>query len=88
MEIILSYSPYLNRFVDEDGVVIHDTSTLFNMWEVREWLNSDTERDLILLTKTGDTVRLIYMNEYEEDDLFDFLGYQESYKIKMDRIYF
>ena len=88
MEIILSYSPSLNRFVDEDGVVIHDTSALFDMWEVRDWLNSDTERDLILLTKTGGTVRLIYMNEYEEDDLFDFLGYQESYKIKMDRVYF
>ena len=88
MEIILSYSPSLNRFVDENGVVIHDTSTLFNMWEVRDWLNSDTERDLILLTKTGNTVRLIYMNEYEEDDLFDFLGYQESYKVKMDRVYF
>ena len=88
MEIILSYSPSLNRFVDENGVVIHDTSTLFNMWEVREWLNSDTERDLILLTKTGNTVRLIYMNEYEEDDLFDFLGYQESYKVKTDRVYF
>ena len=88
MEIILSYSPSLNRFVDENGVVIHDTSTLFNMWEVREWLNSDTERDLILLTKTGNTVRLIYMNKYEEDDLFDFLGYQESYKVKMDRVYF
>ena len=88
MEIFLSYSPSLNRFVDEDGVVIYDTSALFDMWEVRDWLNSDTERDLILLTKTGEVVRLIYMNEYEEDDLFDFLGYKESYKIKTDRVYF
>ena len=87
MEIILSYSPYLNRFVDEDGVVINDTSNLFDMWEVRNWLNSNTERDL-LVTKNGNRVRLIYMNEYEEDDLLNFLDYQESYKVKMDRIYF
>ena len=88
MEIILYYSPCLNRFADEDWVIIHDTSNLFDMWEVQNWLNSNTERDLILLTKNGNSVRLIYMNEYEEDDLFDFLGYQESYNLKTDRVYF
>lgn len=88
MEIILYYSPYLNRFSDEDGVVINDTSNLFDMWEVRNWLNSNTERDLILLTKNGNSVRLIYMNEYEEEDLLIFLDYQESYEIKTDRVYF
>lgn len=91
MEIVLSYSPSLNRFVDEDSIVIHDISRLFDNWQIQDWLASEKcqyGQDSLVTAKTGDDVRLVYLNAEEEDDLFDFLGIQDSYGVKTDRTYY
>lgn len=89
MEIILSYSQSLNRFVDEDSIIIHDISKLFDNWQIRDWMNTCAYGGYQLLTaKTGDDVRLVSLTKEEEDDLYDFLGMQESYGVKVDRTYY
>lgn len=91
MEIVLSYSPSLNRFVDEDSVIIHDISRLFDNWQIQDWLYSEKRQygqDVILTSKTRQDVRLVYLTDEEEEDLFDFLGMQESYGVKVDRTYY
>ena len=91
MEIILSYSPSLNRFVDEDSIVIHDISKLFDNWQIQEWLYSEKRQygqDSLVTAKTGDDVRLVYLTNEEEEDLFNFLDIQESYGVKVDRTYY
>lgn len=33
----LWYYPDINRFVDEDGTIIHNLSDKFHVWELEEW---------------------------------------------------
>ena len=89
MEKILEYSPCLNRFVDGNGIVIHDINSLFDNWQIQQWENTALVGQSTLLTaKTGEVVRLICLTEEEENDLFDFLGFQESFGVKTDRLYY
>ena len=80
----ISYSPSLNRFLDCDYVVIHDLHQLFDTWQLDQWIRR--QEDSIMSAKDGSQVYLEYLNEEQEDDMFDFLSYQDSYGVKTDRV--
>lgn len=84
MELILAYSPGINRFVDENDVIVHDISALIPQWQTNNWLN-DGAKDLIVKTKNGWNALLVCLNDEEEDSLFDYWGFQESFGLKVDR---
>jgi len=84
MDIILAYSPSINRFVDEQDIVVHDIYSLLDHWQVQTWLRSGG-KDTIVQAKTGDFILLVYLTDEEEEDLFDFLGFQESFGMPTDR---
>ncbi len=62
----LWFYPSINRFMDEDGNVIHDTHELFHAWEVDQW--KKTQDYGLLVSKQGDIVELYFEEpEIEED---------------------
>jgi hypothetical protein len=86
-EIILAYVPSLNRFIDKNDMVVHDIHCLLDHWQIQKWFN-DGYRDTILDAKDGTRILLVCITSEEEDDLFDFLGFQESFGLKTDRVYY
>jgi len=54
----LWFYPAINRFMDEDGNILHDLHDLFNTCELDMW--KKTEEYGILLSKQGDLVELYY----------------------------
>lgn len=87
METILAYVPSLNRFIDTNDIIVHDISVLFDHWQIQKWL-SEGAKDTILTAKNGTRVLLVSLVDEEEDELFDFLGFQESFGMKIDRVYY
>ncbi len=33
----LWYYPVINRFIDEDGTILHDLSEIFDTWRIEQW---------------------------------------------------
>lgn len=61
----LWYCPEINRFVDEDGYVLHDLSDRFDVWELDEWKKT---RDYgILQDRRGNLCELFYPDDEEKD---------------------
>lgn len=54
----LWFCPAINRFMDEDGNILHDLHDLFNTCELDMW--KKTEEYGILLSKQGDLVELFF----------------------------
>lgn len=87
MENILAYVPSLNRFVDHNDIIVHDISSLLNHWQVQKWMHDGYE-DVSMQAKDGSVVHLLCLDANEENDLFDYLGFQESYGMKIERRYY
>ena len=61
----LWFYPEINRFVDEDGNVLHDLHDLFDVWELEEWKktqNYDVRRD-----RNGNWCELYFPDEDLEE---------------------
>lgn len=86
-DIRLCYSPSLNRFIDDDWCVIHDINSLLDPWQIQNWLVYDRHngRYQLVPAKNGKVLKLVYLTDEEEDDVFDVLSYQDSYGVKTDR---
>ena len=80
---ILFYVPSLNRFMTHDWVIIHDLYEIFNLWQIDKWKRE--ERDAILTTRDGVDMMVYYLNYEEDDEVIDYLSFNESFGIKGDR---
>lgn len=80
----LLYSPSLNRFLDYDWYVVHDLHKYFDTWQLSEW--KKTREFGLVADKSGEVWAFQYLVEPEEEDILEFIGWNESYGIKMDRI--
>lgn len=81
---ILYYSSLFNKFTDEDWCIIHDLYELFDTWQLDQW--KKTENHGTIVAKNGEVWNLYYLSDDEDDDLLDFIGWQqEGYNIQMDR---
>ena len=73
---LLLYCTSINRFIDEDGNILHDLSDLFDVWQLDEWKRHQ-DYD-ILLDRKGDWCELYYPSNFEERDFL------ESIQIKLE----
>ena len=65
----LWYYPSINRFVDEDGHILHDLSELFDVWQLDEWKR--TQDYGLLMDRKGDLCELYYPSKFEEQNFID-----------------
>jgi len=61
----LWYYPIINRFVSEDGIMLHDMHELFDNWELERW--KETKKYGLLMDKRGYLVEIYYEKDVEED---------------------
>ena len=81
---VLYYVPSLNRFLDSNWVIVHDLHTLFNTWQLMVWKRN--ERDDLMVTRDGIEMMVYYLTDEEEDDAYAFLGHQEDFGVRTDRL--
>lgn len=80
---VLLYSPSMNRFIDYEWYVVHDVSTIFDMWQLDQWKRKG--QDAILTAKDGEDYMIYYLVDQEDEEMLEFITWNESYGIKMDR---
>lgn len=57
----LWYYESINRFLDEDGHILHDLYDLFDVWQLEEWKR--TQDYGILIDRNGNLCELYYLVE-------------------------
>ena len=72
--------------MDHEWMVVHDLSPIFNTWELERWKRS--RRDDILFTKDGMQMMIYYLNEEENEDVLEYLGWNDSFGVKADRDFY
>ena len=65
----LWYYPFINRFSDDAGNILHDLSDKFDVWQLDEWKRTYTYG--ILLDRNGDWCELYYPSEFEDWDFVE-----------------
>ena len=69
----LEYEASINRFIDEDGYIIHDLTQHFNTWELDQWKrNKDYD---ILFDKKGEIWELYYNDARDINAMIDLCGH-------------
>ena len=60
----LWYDPFINRFEDDTGAIMHDLSPYFPLWQLDAW--KKTKDHGLLVDRKGDLWELFYnrMNNY------------------------
>lgn len=81
-----SYLPSINRFVDRLGCIVHDLSRMFYTWELDQW--KKTQDYGLIRGKDDQLYDFYYLDEEAEEDILLFIGYNESFGIQMDRLYY
>lgn len=81
-----SYLPSINRFVDVQGCIIHDLSRMFYTWELDQW--KKTQDYGLIRGKDDQLYDFYYLDEEAEEDILILIGYNESFGIQMDRVYY
>ena len=69
---MLCYHPAINHFVDEDGMLLHDLSDLFDLWELDEWKKHQSYD--LMQDKKGDWAELYYLSPGDEADVMGYLA--------------
>lgn len=69
---MLCYHPAINRFVDEDGMILHDLSDLFDLWELDEWKKHQSYD--LMQDKKGDWAELYYLSPGDEADVMEYVA--------------
>ena len=65
----LWYDPSINRFMDDNGFILHDLHEFFDLWQLDEWKKT---RDYGLLEdRNGNLWELFYPIDYDTDGPFD-----------------
>jgi len=65
----LWYDPAINRFIDEDGHILHDLHQYFDLWQLDEWKKT---RDYgLLVDRQGNLWELYYTDDDICDELCD-----------------
>lgn len=67
----LWYYPCINRFVDEDGHILHNLVDLFDVWQLEEW--KQTGEYGVLIDHKGDLCELYYATPEDDKILFEAL---------------
>lgn len=80
----LFYAPSLNRFIDDQWYVVHNLNKIFDVWQLDKW--KKTKKETSMQAKNGVVFKLCYLTDEEEDDILNFIDWNESYEIKMDRM--
>ncbi len=80
----LFYDPRINRFIDEDGTVLHDLKPLLDGWQLDSWKKDGGYSDYII-AKNGNIMELLYFIDDETMDL-DELYRDDSGGSKLDKI--
>ena len=65
----LWYDPSINRFIDEDGYILHDLHQYFDLWQLDEW--KKTREYGMLVDRNGDIWELFYSMDQGMDSAFD-----------------
>jgi len=81
-----SYLPSINRFVDVQGCIIHDLSKLFHTWKLDQW--KKTQDYGLIRGKDDQLYDFYYLDDDDEYEVLDFIGYNESFGTQMDRLYY
>jgi len=81
-----SYLPSINRFVDVQGCIIHDLSKLFHTWELDQW--KKTQDYGLIRDKDNQLYDFYYLDDDDEYEVLDCIGYNESFGTQMDRLYY
>lgn len=63
----LWYYPTINRFVDEDGHILHDFHDLFDVWQLDEW--KKTRKYGLLVDRNGMLCELYYLEPETEEHI-------------------
>ena len=84
---ILFYIPSLNRFMDHNWKIVHDLSDVFDAWQIQRWKRN--RRDDVVRTKNENIDMMIYyLNDEEDIEVLEYLGWNDSYGVKVDRDYY
>ena len=67
----LWYCPSVNRFIDENGTILHDMSDLCDVWQLDEWKR--TQNYDFIIDRNGNLCELYYPSKCEERDLLRYL---------------
>lgn len=65
--ICLWYIPSINRFIDDDGTILHSTSHILPLWITEQW--KKTKQDGVEMSYNGIAVELHYLEDEIEEDL-------------------
>ena len=79
----LFYMASLNRFIDGQWYIVHDLNKLFDNWQLDKWKKNGNND--ILKDKDGKDWMLYFLNDDQQEEVLDFIAWNESYNIKMDR---
>lgn len=82
----LSYVPSLNRFIDTNWCIIHDLHKFFDTWQLNQW--KKTKRYGLVTAKNGEVWEISYLDPDEEEESLEVIGWNESFGIQMDRVYY
>lgn len=83
----LSYLPSINRFMDTNsGCIVHTLYPYFENWQLDQWKRKGQHGQLV--DRYGNVWGIEYLNEDEEMDAFDFIGFQESFGLQVVRDYY
>lgn len=82
---ILFYVSSINRFMTHDWVIVHDISEIIDAWQIRKWKRD--RQDAPIRIKDGTEMMVYYLNEEEDEDVLEYLDWNESFGLKGDRNY-
>ena len=79
----LFYMTSLNRFIDGQWYIVHDLNKLFDNWQLDKWKKDG--KNYVLKDRDGKDWMLYFLSDDQEEEVLDFISWNESYDIKMDR---
>jgi len=81
----LSYLPSINRFMDADaGYIVHNLVQFFDTWQLDDWKRIGLSGQIT--DKNGELWELEYLNDEEEESAFEFMSWNESFGLQMERL--
>lgn len=67
----LFYNQDLNRFINNDGEIIHDLHGILEPWQINHAKNLSKESCYVVLeTSDGDFVEIFFPESFTDEDLF------------------
>lgn len=86
MPLTLSYLPSINKFINYNGVIVHDLYHVFDVWQLDKWKKQ--QQTSLVHDRNGNEWLIEYLSDEEEDDIFDLMNWNESFGVSMERDYY